>query len=193
MEASTLETYEAFYDCKAKTGAFGIAGLISADEAFCNFFRIEGELSCRNIFQADKYIFLRLFDFHINSCSRKRIFYNVIQKILKDPVGLLTVQTKNHFFFRESGPELQTFFFELIFQLKFYLFKQIDDIHVHQIQVYILAACFADLKKVFDQDFQTHRFAFQNINIILSLFLIFLVFQQIHIGYDRSQRCFQIM
>ena len=37
----------------------------------------------------------------------------------------LTVQTKNHFFFRESGPELQTFFFELIFQLKFYLFKQI--------------------------------------------------------------------
>ena len=40
MEASTLETYEAFYDCKAKTGAFGIAGLISADEALCNFFRI---------------------------------------------------------------------------------------------------------------------------------------------------------
>ena len=85
--------------CKAKTGAFGIAGLISADEAFCNFFRIEGELGCGNIFQADKYIFLRLFDFHINSCSRKCIFYNVIQKILKDPAGLLTVQTKNHFFF----------------------------------------------------------------------------------------------
>ena len=100
----------------------------------------------------------------------------------------LTVQTKNHFFFRKSGPELQTFFFELIFQLKFYLFKQIDDIHVHQIQLYILAACFADFKEVFDQDFQAHRFAFQNINIILSLFLIFLVFQQIHIGYDRSQR-----
>ena len=146
MEASTLETYEAFYDCKTKTGAFGIAGFISADEAFCNFFRIEGELGCGNIFQADKYIFLCLFDFHINSCSRKCIFYNVIQKILKDPAGLLTVQTKDHFFFRESSPELQIFFFKPIFQLKFHLFEQIDDIHIHQIQGYILAACFADLE-----------------------------------------------
>ena len=110
VEASTLETYETFYDCKAKTGAFGIAGLISADEAFCNFFRIEGELGCRNIFQADKYIFLRL------SISHKTFGRHILQcysEDFKDPAGLLTVQTKNHFFFRESGPESRPFF-ELI-------------------------------------------------------------------------------
>ena len=36
MEASTLETYEAFYDCKAKTGAFGICLLYTSgiDQAY---------------------------------------------------------------------------------------------------------------------------------------------------------------
>ena len=124
---------------------------------------------------------------------RHRVLDDIHKKILKYPVGLLTVQPQNELLFRIAAAEFQARLFNLIFQFELDLLEQVDDIYIDQIQRHILAARLAYLEQVFNEHLQPVRLLLQHLDIGLALIFVLLFLQKVHISDDRSQRGLEIM
>ena len=79
-------------------------------------------------------------------------------------------------------------------KLQFCLLHQTYNVHIHNVQCYISAGRFADLKEILDQQLQPCGFLFQNVNIMTSLLgRQILILQKVHISDDGCQRRLQVM
>ena len=124
---------------------------------------------------------------------RHCVFCCISNQIFKDPVCLLSVQCHDHFILRNIQPEVQIRFRDLFFHFQLHLFEQIHNVNVGNVQIHGFAACFTDLKQIFDQCFQSERLSIQHIDIFFLSLRILFNLQKIHIGDDRRQRRLKVM